>query len=235
MITAPTWHNAAAKEEIAPFVLLPGDPKRSAYIAKNFLTDAVLVNDIRGVQGYTGTYSGRRVTVMATGMGMPAMAIYAKEFYEAYDVETIVRVGSMGSLRDDVRLGDIVASMSCCTDSSIASKYRFPGVIAPTADFSLLQKADANAKEMGIRLHVGPTMCSDTLYDEVDGADDAAVGMHLLGSDMETAALYYEAMRAGRRAVSLCTVVSGLFEEEIPPQRREDSFNDMIRLALSLA
>lgn len=233
---APTWHNAARPGDFAETVLMPGDPKRSEYIAKHYLEGARLVNDIRGVQGYTGTYKGKSVSVMASGMGMPAIAIYAQELYQAYSVRNIIRLGTAGALRGDIGVMDIVASMACCTDSNFGAHYRFPGTISPTASFELLLKAHQTAARLGIRLVVGPTMCSDVLYDEFEDVNDSLRRMHLVASEMEAAALYMTAMREGKNALCLCTIVEDpATGREVAPDARERALDDMIRLALEMA
>lgn len=238
MIQAPTWHNSALPGDFAETVLMPGDPRRSCWIAQNYLQDAHLVNDVRGVQGYTGYYKGKRVSVMASGMGMPAVSIYAQELYEAYGVRNIIRIGTAGAISPEVKLMDVVASQACCTDTNIGMRYRFPGSIAPTASFELLLKAHAAAQRMNVRLHVGPTMCSDTLYEEFEDADDGLKRMHLLASEMEAAALYMAAMRAGKHALCLCTVVCDDEDPEgntVSPELREQALDNMIQLALEIA
>lgn len=236
MIKAPTWHNSALPGDFAKTVLMPGDPHRSAYIARQYLQDARLVNDVRGVQGYTGMYGGKAVSVMASGMGMPAISIYAQELYEAYGVENIIRIGTAGAIAKNIHTRDIIASMACSTDSHIAMRYRFPGTLSPTASFDLLLKAHAAAQRMHITLHVGPTMSSDTLYDEYDDVNAPLEKMHLLASEMEAAALYLAAMRAGKHALCLCTVVSDpQTGEEVSVEDRERGLDNMIRLALEIA
>lgn len=232
-LTAPTWHNAARVGDIAASVLMPGDPKRATYIAEKYLENAVIVSDVRGIPVYTGTFHGKRVSVMASGMGMPSMAIYSHELYNVYGVRNIVRVGTAGVVSPDLCLMDVVASMACCTDSNYGAHYNFPGVIAPTASFELLLRAHEAAARLGIPLRVGPTMSSDVLYDEADADDSALEKMHLLASEMEAGALYMNAMRAGRHALCLCTIVNDARTgEEASVETRERALDNMIRLAL---
>ena len=162
----PTPHNSAEKGQIAKTVLMPGDPLRAKYIAETFLQNAELVNNVRGVQGYTGSYDGVPVTVMASGMGIPAIGIYSYELYNFYDVESIIRVGSAGALSDDLRLRDVVAGMSAGTDSNFAQKFDVPGTLAPTADFTLLRTAVTCAEEKGLNIRVGSILSSDSFYND---------------------------------------------------------------------
>lgn len=234
-VTAPTWHNSARRGDFAKTVLMPGDPRRSAFIAQNFLTDARLVNDLRGVQGYTGFYEGRRVSVMASGMGIPAISIYARELFEAYGVESVIRVGTAGTPLSDVNVGDVVAAVSACTDSNVARALGYRFSVAPTADFSLLCRAKDAAKALEIPLRFGPVFSSDVLY--TDTSDRASLqSLGIIAREMEAAGLYLAAMRAGARALCLLTVVEGANgEEEIAPETRETGLQNMIRIALHCA
>lgn len=234
-LTAPTWHNSARIGDFAPTVLMPGDPKRSAWIAKTYLENAVLVNDVRGVQGYTGSYKGARVSVMASGMGVPAVAIYAHELFNVYGVNQIIRIGTAGAIDTSLKVMDVVAASSATTDSNYGRRFGYPFGIAPTADFTLMKKADAAATRLGFNLRIGPFYCSDMLYDAVDYLDVMRC-MHLLASEMESPGLYLEAMRAGKRAITLCTIVedpvTGL---EVEPQARETALHHMVLIALECA
>ena len=166
MSNIPTPHITAKAGDFAPTVLMPGDPLRSRFVAENFLTDAVLVNNVRGVQGYTGLYKGKRVSVMASGMGMPSIGIYSHELFHFYGVEAIIRIGSAGMLRPDLRLRDIVAGMSCYTNSNFGAQFGFAGSLAPCCSFPLLRAAAETAERIGARLVPGALFSSDTFYDE---------------------------------------------------------------------
>ena len=235
-LTAPTWHNSAGAGEFAKTVLMPGDPKRSAWIARTYLDDAVLVNDIRGVQGYTGTYHGRRVSVMASGMGIPSVSIYAREMFEAYDVDNVIRIGTAGAISEKLGMLDVVAGTSASTDSNIGAHFGFPFTLAPTASFELLVKARDAAARLGFPLHIGPLYCSDTLYDDGIDYDPVMKKMHVLAAEMESAGLYLEGMRAGKHALCLCTIVENPYTgEEATPEERETALDRMVRIALEMA
>ncbi len=232
----PTPHNSAEKGQIAKTVLMPGDPLRAKYIAENFLTDQVLVNNVRGVQGYTGTFDGAPVTVMASGMGIPAIGIYSYELYNFYDVENIIRIGSAGALADELKLRDIVAGMSAGTDSNFAKKFGVPGTLAPTADFTLLRTAVACAEEKGFNIRVGSILSSDNFYNDDPAALDKWKKMGVLAVEMEAAGLYLTAARAGKNALCLCTISDHIYRpEQLTPEERQMGFDDMIRLALETA
>lgn len=235
-ITAPTWHNSAQKGDFAKTVLMPGDPKRSKWIAETYLTDARLVNDVRGVQGYTGLYNGRPVSVMASGMGIPTVSIYARELFEAYDVDNIIRIGTAGAISEKLGMMDVVAGTSASTDSNFGAHFGFPFTLAPTASFSLLLKAHQAAEKLGYPLHIGPLYCSDTLYDDDIDYDPIMKKMHVLAAEMESAGLYLEGMRTGRNALCLCTIVENPYTgEEATAEERETALDRMIRIALEMA
>lgn len=235
-ITAPTWHNSAQKGDFAKTVLMPGDPKRSKWIAETYLTDARLVNDVRGVQGYTGLYNGRPVSVMASGMGIPTVSIYARELFEAYDVDNIIRIGTAGAISEKLGMMDVVAGTSASTDSNFGAHFGFPFTLAPTASFSLLLKAHQAAERLGYPLHIGPLYCSDTLYDDDIDYDPIMKKMHVLAAEMESAGLYLEGMRTGRNALCLCTIVENPYTgEEATAEERETALDRMIRIALEMA
>lgn len=232
----PTPHNSAEKGQIAKTVLMPGDPLRAKYIAENFLTDPVLVNNVRGVQGYTGTFSGTPVTVMASGMGIPAIGIYSYELYNDYDVESIIRIGSAGALSDDLKLRDIVVGMSAGTDSNFAKKFGVPGTLAPTADFTLLRVAVDCAEERGLNIRVGSILSSDNFYNDDPSVLDKWKKMGVLAVEMEAAGLYLTAARAGKRALCLCTISDHIYRpEQLTPEERQIGFDEMISLALNVA
>ena len=235
-ISAPTWHNSAIRGDFAKSVLMPGDPKRSRWIAETYLAQARLVNDVRGVQGYTGLYRGKPVSVMASGMGIPAVSIYARELFEAYGVENIIRVGTAGAIDESLDLMDVIAGTSASTDSNFGAHFGFPFTLAPTASFELTMKAHNAAKALGYPLRVGPLYCSDTLYDDDIDYDPVMKKMHVLAAEMESAGLYLEGMRAGKNALCLCTIVNNPYTgEEASPQARECALDRMVRIALEAA
>lgn len=232
----PTPHISAGQGDFAGTVLMPGDPKRARFIAQTYFTDARLVSDVRGTQGYTGLYKGKPLSVMASGMGMPSIGIYAHELYNFYGVENIIRVGTAGAIAPRIGMRDIVASMSCCTESSFGFQFGFQGNLAPTASFALLVKASETAARLGVTLHIGPTYCSDVFYNEGSRNEAALAGLSVLAAEMESAALYLCAMRAGKNALTLCTVVDNPYTgESATAEDREKSLTDMLTLALEMA
>ena len=188
MSNIPTPHINAKEGDFARTVLMPGDPLRAKYIAEHYLENAQLVNNVRGVQGYTGEYKGKRVSVMASGMGMPSIGIYSYELYNYYGVENIIRVGSAGAMSDKLKLRDIVAGMSCYTNSSFGRQFGFEGHLAPCADFGLLKRAVEEGEKRGVTLRVGPLFSSDTFYDESNPSATLAK-LHVLAVEMEGAAV----------------------------------------------
>ena len=235
-LTAPTWHNSALPGDFAKTVLMPGDPKKSAWIARTYLENAVLVNDVRGVQGYTGYYRGKRVSVMASGMGIPAVSIYARELFTAYDVDNIIRIGTAGAISPEVHLMDVVAGTSASTDSNFGAHFGFPFVLAPTASFKLLYRARQAADKLGYPLHIGPLYCSDTLYDDDIDYDPVMRKMHVLAAEMESAGLYLEGMRCGKNALCLCAIVEDTSTgAETNPRETEIAIDRMVRIALETA
>lgn len=232
----PTPHIQAMPEDFAKTVLMPGDPLRSRFVAENFLTDVKLVNNVRGVQGYTGKYLGKPVSVMASGMGMPSMGIYAYELYHAFGVETILRIGSAGSMQPQVQLRDIVLGQGACTNSQFAAQYGLPGTLAPLGSFDVLQTAVAEAEKLGVRYHVGNLLSSDTFYSDDTAATAAWQKMGVLAVEMEAAALYMTAARAGKRALAICTVSDSLVTgEKTTAEERQNSFTQMMEIALNTA
>ncbi len=241
-ISTPTPHIAANLGDFAKTVLMPGDPLRAKFIAENFLEDARLVNNVRGIQGYTGTYKGVPVSVMASGMGMPSIGIYAYELYNAFGVENIIRVGSAGGMEDAVKVRDIVLGQGACTNSNFASQYHLPGTFAPIASFELLSLAAEISKENGYPYHVGNLLSTDTFYNDEETLPEGLCvlpsfgKMGVLAVEMEAAALYMTAARAGKRALAICTVSDHLMTgESLPAEERQTSFTDMMTLALEVA
>lgn len=231
-----TAHIAANKGDFAKTVLMPGDPLRSKFIAENFLVDAKLINNVRGVQGYTGLYKGIKVSVQASGMGIPSIGIYSWELFNFFGVENIIRVGSAGAFHDDLRLMDIVAAIGASTDSNFAHQFNLNGSFAPTADYKLLSAAVKAAEGLGKELKVGNVFSSDNFYD--DGSDSAEQWkkMGVLAVEMEAAGLYMNAARSGKRALCICTISDHVFRgEALSPEDRQLSFRDMISIALETA
>jgi len=236
MSNTPTPHNTAFPGDFAKTVLMPGDPLRAKFIAEHFLSDTVLVNNVRGIQGYTGTYKDVLVSVMASGMGMPSIGIYSYELYNFYGVENIIRVGSAGGIAEDVELRDLVAGVSACTNSNFAAQYDLPGTYAPTADYALLRTADHVAAELGIPLKIGSLYSADTFYDDSHDLTPWLKMHNVLATEMEAAALYMVAARAGKRALALCTISDcPLKGTGLPAEDREQTFTDMMKVALETA
>ena len=235
-LSYPTPHINSTPDQIAKTVLMPGDPKRAEIVAKKFLKDAVLFNNVRGVNGYTGTYKGVRVSVMASGMGMPSIGIYSYELYNVFGVENIIRIGSAGAMREDVGLRDIIIGMGACTDSAYGEQFGLGGSFAPICDYSLLECSVNIAREKNINVHVGNLLSADVYYYDDMSRNVAWRKMGVLAVEMEAAALYMNAARAGKRAIAICTVSNSLLSgEELPADERENNFDQMIELALDLA
>ncbi|MBR2560420.1 MAG: purine-nucleoside phosphorylase [Firmicutes bacterium] len=233
----PTPHNSGSKEDFAKTVLMPGDPLRAKFIAETFLTDPVLVNNVRGIQGYTGTWKGVPVTVMASGMGIPSIGIYSWELFNFYGVENIIRVGSAGGLQDDIELMDIVIGQGACTNSNYVNQFGLNGSFAPIADYTLLSAAVEAAKEHGARVRVGNVVSSDNFY-YAEGANknDNWKRMGVLAVEMEAAGLYCNAAYAGKRALCICTISDHLYKtEELSSEERQTGFTQMMEIALDTA
>ena len=231
----PTPHINAPEGAFADTVLMPGDPLRSKFIAENFLENAELVNNVRGVQGYTGTYEGKRVSVMASGMGMPSIGIYSYELFNFYDVKNIIRIGSAGAMSEKLHLMDIVAAMSAYTDSSFGAQFGIRGHLAPCCSYELLHKAVEAGKKIGREIVCGPVYSSDVFYDE--GKNSSALRkLGVLAVEMESAALYLNAARAGKNALCLCTISDSIVTgESMPAEQRQISFREMMKIALEIA
>ena len=235
-MSIPTPHIEAKQGDFAKTVLMPGDPLRSKFIAENYLTDAVLVNIVRGVQGYTGYYKGKRVSVMASGMGQPAIGIYSYELFNFYGVESIIRVGSCGSFSPDLHARDIIIAMGACTNGNYASQYNLPGTFCPIADFDLVKRAAEECEKAGVNYKVGNIFSSDMFYDDANSGMQWAK-MGVLGVEMESAALYCNAARAGKKALCICTVSDSFIypEENTTAEERQNSFTKMMEIALNIA
>ncbi len=231
-----TPHNSAAPGDFAKTVLMPGDPLRAKFIAETYLENAVLVNNVRGVQGYTGEYKGKKVSVMASGMGQPSIGIYSYELYNFYGVESIIRVGSCGSFSPELHARDIIIAMGACTNGNYASQYRLPGTFCPIADFNLVKKSAAECERLGVNYRVGNILSSDTFYDDSNSGMEWAK-MGVLGVEMESAALYCNAARAGKKALCICTVSDSFIypEENTTAEERQLSFTKMMEIALTIA
>ncbi len=230
-----TPHNSAKREDIAKTVIMPGDPIRSKYIADQYLEAAHLVNDVRGVQGYTGYYHSVPITVMASGMGIPSISIYARELYSQYDVENIIRVGSAGALNKELSLGSVVAGMASCTDSNIMSQVDLGATFAPTASYSMLETAVDHARKNGMDLAVGTLYSTDAFYDDANRAMKLAK-LGVLAVEMESAGLYFAAAQCGKRALTLVSISDNLVTGEVmDPEERVTTFNQMIVIALQTA
>ena len=235
MSNIPTPHITAKQGDFAETVLMPGDPLRAKFIAETFLENAELVNNVRGIHGYTGYYNGKRVSVMASGMGMPSIGIYSYELYNFYDVKNIIRIGSAGAIHPDLKIMDIAIGMRACTNSNYVSQYGLPGNLAPIASFELLRKAVDTAEEMGLSFKVGNLYSSDTFYDDMSRLGEWQ-RMGVLAVEMEAAALYMNAMRAGKNALAICTISDCPFTGEASSaEERQNSFTQMMKLALEIA
>ena len=231
-----TPHNGAEKGDIAKTVLMPGDPLRAKYIADTYLKDVKCFNTVRNMFGYTGTYEGKEVSVMGGGMGMPSIGIYSFELYHFYDVDQIIRIGSAGGISDKVKVRDLVIGMGASTNSNFASQYKLPGTFAPIADFGLLRKAVEIAEEKNIPVAVGNILSSDTFYTDDETANDKWKKMQILCVEMEAAALYMNAARAGKKALCMLTISDHLYTgEALSAEERQTSFHEMMEVALKLA
>ena len=231
----PTPHIAAKPGDFAETVLMPGDPLRSKFIAETFLENPVLVNNTRGVQGYTGTYKGKRVSVMASGMGMPSIGIYSYELFNFYDVKNIIRVGTAGVIRPDLKVRDIVIGQGACTNSNYVNQFDLPGTFAPICSYELLKKAVDAAEKLGVTPVVGNLYSSDAFYDDSMGLSKWQK-MGVLAVEMEAAALYMNAARAGKNALAICTISDNPFTGEVTTaEERQMTFTKMMEIALEIA
>ncbi|MBE6469759.1 MAG: purine-nucleoside phosphorylase [Coriobacteriaceae bacterium] len=235
-MSVPTPHNAAGAGDIAKTVLMPGDPLRARFIAETYLKDVRCVNEVRNMLAYTGTYQGAPVTVMGGGMGMPSIGIYSYELFNFYDVDAIIRVGSAGGVAEGAELRDVVAGMGACTDSNFADQYGLPGTFAPIASFELLERAVAAARAQNVPIKVGNILSSDHFYLDDPDSTRSWQKMGVLAVEMEAAALYMNAARAGKQALCLLTVSDlPLTGASLPAEERQTSFTQMMEVALALA
>jgi len=230
-----TPHNQANKGDIAKTVLMPGDPLRAKYLAETYLENVKQFNATRSMFGYTGTYKGKEVSIMGSGMGMPSIGIYSYELFHFYDVENIIRIGSCGSFKEDVHLRDIIIVQGACTDSNYAHQYELPGTYSAISDYSLLEKAVEKAKEKNLTYHVGNVLSSDLFY-HADNKADKWIKMGCLATEMESYALFANAAYADKKALTLLTVSDSLVtNEETTAEEREKTFTAMMEVALEIA
>lgn len=232
----PTPHITAKYGDFAETVLMPGDPLRAKFIAENFFENPVLVNNVRGVNGYTGYYNGKRVSVMASGMGQPSIGIYSYELFNYYGVENIIRVGSCGSFDKDLHVRDIIIALGACTNGNYAMQYNLLGTFCPIADFDLARRAAQYCEKEGVKYKAGNIFSSDMFYDDMNSGMQWAK-MGVLGVEMESAALYCNAARAGKKALCICTVSDSFIypEENTTAEERQQSFTTMMKIALEIA
>ena len=230
----PTPHINAPEGAFAETVLMPGDPLRARFIADNYLDNPELVNNVRGVQGYTGLYKGKKVSVMASGMGCPSIGIYSYELFNFYDVKNIIRIGSAGAISPILKLKDIVIALSAYTDSGYINSFGFRGNAAPCCSYELLFKAMENAKSLPCNVVCGPLFSSDAFYSE-SSQTDVLAGLGVLAVEMEAAALYMNAAKAGKNALAICSISDSLVTgEELSAEERQVGFRNMMELGLSL-
>lgn len=235
-MSIPTPHISSKAGDFAKTVLMPGDPLRAKYIAETFLEDAVLVNNVRGIHGYTGYYKGTRVSVMASGMGMPSIGIYSYELFNFYDVDNIIRIGSAGAWGEQLKLRDVVAGMGACTNSNFAKQFNLNGTFAPIASYKVLRTAVEEAEKMGVNMVVGNLYSSDTFYDDDPHSSEGWKKLGVLAVEMEAAALYMNAARAGKNALAICTISDIPAKgEECTAEERQNSFTQMMEIALNTA
>lgn len=236
MANIPTPHIEAGEGDFAKTVLMPGDPLRAKYIAETYLEQPRCVNQVRGMLGYTGTYKGKEISVMGSGMGMPSIGIYSYELYNFYGVENIIRVGSAGAILDDVNVMDVVIGMGASVVSDFPDQFGCPGHLAPLADYHLLHTAVESAKDLGTPVRVGNILSEDAFYSDRPGGKDCFKKMGVLAVEMESGALYLNAARAGKRALCILTVSDHLYRpEELTSEQRQTGFGKMIEIALETA
>ncbi|MBR4774753.1 MAG: purine-nucleoside phosphorylase [Bacteroidales bacterium] len=230
----PTPHIGAKYGEIAPTVIMAGDPLRAKFMAEKYLDNPVQFNNVRGMLGFTGTYKGKPVSVMGHGMGIPSIGIYTYELYNFYGVKTIVRIGSAGAIHKDLHIGDLVLAMGACTDSNYAAQYALPGIFAPIADYDLLRSAVNACEKLGYKYKVGNVVSSDVFYSD-NPQTDKWIKMGVLAIEMEAAALYMNAARSGNKAMALFTISDHILTgEATTAEARQTTFTRMMDVALSL-
>ena len=235
-MSIPTPHISAKAGDFAKTVLMPGDPLRAKYIAETYLENPRLVTSVRNVLGYTGTYKGKEISVMASGMGMPSIGIYSYELFNFYDVDQIIRIGSAGAMQDNMKLMDIVIGMGACTDSNFASQFGLPGTYAPIAKYELMDRAIQAAKAQGTNVVVGNILSSDIFYNANNQALDLWKSMGVLCVEMEAAALYMNAVKANKKALCMLTISDHIYTgEALSSDERQLGFGKMMEVALELA
>ena len=235
-MATPSACNEAKPGEIAKAVLMPGDPLRAKYVAEHYLEDPKCFNTVRGMLGYTGLYKGKRISVMGHGMGVPSIGLYTYELYNFYDVDSIIRIGSAGGVGEDVRVRDVVIALGASTNSHFADQYGFPGLLAPTASWPLLRSAVDAAQRLGVRADVGQVFTADQFYNDNPEANKTYRKFGILAVEMETAGIYWTTQRFGKRALSILTISDHIFTgEALSPQERQDSFHEMMEVALETA
>ena len=231
-----TPHNGAEKGDIAKTVLMPGDPLRAKFIAETYLDDVICFNTVRNMFGYTGTYKGKRISVMGSGMGMPSIGIYSYELFNHYDVDQIMRIGSAGAISDRIKVRDIIIAMGACTDSNYAYQFGLKGTFAPIGDYQLLERAVKEAQGLGITPVVGNVLSSDVFYNDDPSVNHSWAKMGVMAVEMEAAALYMNAARAGKKALCILTVSDHILQGiSISPEERQTGFSKMMELALNTA
>ena len=231
-----TPHNQAQVGQIAKTVLMPGDPLRAQYLAETYLDDVKEFNRIRNMFGYTGTYKGKSISIMASGMGMPSIGIYSYELFSQYGVENIIRIGTCGSFKENVHLRDLIIVQGCCTDSNFAHQYQLPGIYSAISDYGLLEKAVSKAKEMAVNYHVGNVLSSDVFYRADHSSTEKWASMGCLAVEMEAYALFATAAYLNKKALAILTVSDSLVSnEETTPEQREKTFTKMMEIALEIA
>ena len=236
MTNIPTAHNSAKAGDFAKTALMPGDPLRAKYIAETYLENPRQVNAVRNMFGYTGTYKGKEISVMGGGMGMPSIGIYSYELFNFYDVDQVIRIGSAGAFQDNIKLMDVVIGMGACTDSNYAYQYGLPGTFAPIADYELLNRAVETAKRQGTNVVVGNVLSSDVFYNAMSNVNDLWRDMGVLAVEMEAAALYMYAAKAGKKALCMLTISDHLYTgESLSAEDRQLGFGKMMEIALELA
>ena len=233
---SPSASIAAEESQIAKVVLMPGDPLRAKYVAEHYLENPVCFNTVRNMLGYTGTYKGKKISVMGHGMGVPSVGIYSYELYQFFGVDTIIRIGSAGGVGDNVKLRDVVIALGASTNSHFADQYRFPGQLCATADYGLLKDAVAAAEKLGVRADVGQVFTADQFYNDNPEAGEMYRKVGILALEMEAAGLYWTAQRLGKRALAILTISDHIFTgEALTAQERQDSFHEMMEIALETA
>ena len=233
---SPSACIAADEAQVAKAILMPGDPLRAQYVAEHYLENPVCFNTVRNMLGYTGTYKGKKISVMGHGMGVPSVGIYSYELYQFFGAETIIRIGSAGGIGDGVHVRDVVIALGASTNSHFADQYRFPGQLCATADYGLLKDAVAAAERLGVRTDVGQVFTADQFYNDNPEAGAMYRKFGILALEMETAGLYWTAQRLGKRALSILTISDHIFTgEALNAQERQDSFHEMMEIALETA